>query len=416
MIKIKAKYIDYLEKHRNDVISYDALYIKPYQILRDNNRDDELRTKGVFFSGSDIADKLIALLGDINPLDNVIDPCCGIGDLLLAYVKRLPQGPDPQKTVLNWANIVYGNDINKDFVDVAKLRLVMSAFYLCDKRYTIGNCLDVWKDSCFHNLTSLNALDMDINMFKTILLNPPFQQEVVKKEYTWSSGRVSMAAVFLYELFHKNKLARFAAILPDVIRSGTRYQKFRTSLPAFDWKSAEIYGRFDKQTDVDVFLITNLQENNVILKRKKSHNTISKYFEVHVGSIVPHRDPVAGEEHYYLTAKNTPRGAELRKFDKKIKSLKQTFKGPFLVIKRTSSPCDAIRCATTLINSKSVFFVENHLIILLPRDKSLETCRKALDYLSSNVCNKFINKTIRCRHLTVSSINNIPYKQENNNG
>ena len=414
MIELKNKYIAYLEKHRNKVIADEDLFSKPYQILRENYSDKTLRIDGVFFSSSDIADKLIGMLGAINPLESIIDPCCGIGDLLLAYTKKLPKRNEPEKTIQSWANVIYGNDINKDFVDVAKLRLVMNAFYLSNKKYTIGDCLDSWESYSFPNLTSGSALDKDISEINTVLLNPPFQQGIVKNDYSWGSGKISMAAVFLYELYQKNKHARFAAILPDVIRSGTRYQKFRINLSSFNWSTAKIYGRFDKQTDVDVFLISNQKLPPVISKHRKSNNTVSRYFEVHVGSIVPHRDPVAGEEHYYLTAKNTPRAGELKKFEGKIKSLKQAIKGPFLVIKRTSSPSDTVRCATTFINSKKSFYIENHLIVLLPRDKSAETCRKALDFFNSDKCTNLINKTIRCRHLTVSSINNLPYKQETN--
>ena len=410
MIELKSRYIAYLEEHRNDVISYNALFLKPYQLLREYNPDKELRNNGVFFSSLDVADKLIKMLGEINPVEKVMDPCCGIGDLLLSYASKLPKANTPEETIHGWAKVVYGNDINKEFVDLTKMRLVMNAFYLHDDKYTIGTCLDTWERFCFPHLSCGNALDMGINRIKTILLNPPFQQEVVKNEYTWSSGKISMAAVFLYELYRKNRQARFAVILPDVIRSGTRYKKFRRELSTFNWDSAEIYGRFDKQTDVDVFLITNLPNYPAKIKRTSRYSTISKYFEVHVGSVVPHRDPVSGKERYYLTAKNTPRGCEMRKFETRCLSLKEPFTGPFLVIKRTSSPSDTVRCAATLINSRKKFYVENHLIVLLPRDKSVETCRKALSFLGSDKCNELINKEIRCRHLTVSSINNLPYK------
>ena len=416
MIELKNKYIAYLEKHRSSFISDEALFFKPYQILRENYSDKVLRIDGVFFSSLRIADRLIYMLGTLNPLDSVVDPCCGIGDLLLAYTKKLPHESEPEKIIQSWTNLLYGNDINKDFVDVTKLRFVLNAFYLCNKKYTIGDALDSWEGFCFPHLTSGNAMNMDIGGIKTILLNPPFQQEVTNKEYAWSSGKISMAAVFLYELYQKNKAAQFAVILPDVIRSGTRYQKLRNDLSAFNWKKAKVYGRFDKQTDVDVFLITNQSNETTSTGLKKDIDTMSKFFEVHVGPVVPHRDPMEGKEHYYLTAKNTPRGTELRQFEKKIQSLKQAFKGPFLVIKRTSSPSDTVRCATTFINSKNYFFVENHLIILLPRDKTVETCRKAMIFLNSDECNKLINKAIRCRHLTVSSINNLPFKKEKNNG
>ena len=187
---------------------------------------------------------------------------------------------------------------------------------------------------------------------------------------------------------------------------------FRKELSTFNWDAATIYGRFDKQTDVDVFLISNQIDQTTDKKCSQDPDTISKYFDVHVGSIVPHRDEEIGQERFYLTAKNTPTGGELIEFQKKIRSKRAPFIGPFLVVKRTSSPSDKRRCAATVINSTERIYVENHLIVLLPKDNSVESCRKALLFFNSDDCDKIINARIRCRHLTVPSIKNLPYKQE----
>ena len=416
MVELKDKYLAYLEKHRNDVVSYDALFVKPYQILRENYSDQDLRIDGVFFSGADIADKLISFLGEISPLSKVIDPCCGAGDLLLAYTRQLPKLEKPMETIGSWSEIIYGNDINADLVAVTNLRLVMNAFFECDKQYTIGECIDCWKKFSFPHLTTSNALNLDIKKHHIVLLNPPYQQEKISVKYSWGTGRISMAAVFLYELFKKNSQATFVAILPDVIRSGSRYQRLRTELFPFNWDLSTIYGRFDKQTDVDVFIVSNKTEqgNNINLAENKT-STISDHFDVHVGTIVPHRDPIIGETHLYLTAKNTPAGQELQKFEETLQAAKKAFKGPFVVVKRTSSPSDKCRCAATVVNCDKYFYIENHLIVLLPKDKRLETCQKVLCFLKSEKCNDIVNSVIRCRHLTVSAIKNLPYSQEKEN-
>ena len=414
MITLMEKYIAYLEKHRQDKISPEILFCLPYQLLRESYSDKKLRADGVFFSNPAVANKLVLELGVLSPSDIVIDPCCGAGDLLLAYVNNLPKHDEPEDFLDAWAEIIYGNDINEDLVDVTNLRLIMAAYFMCRKKYSIDDCIRTWEKFRFPHLSAGDTLNTDINSAKVVLLNPPYQQRQIKKKYSWSSGNISMAAVFLYELFKRNSRAKFAAILPDVIRSGSRYQKLRGELSAFRWDSATIYGRFDKQTDVDVFLISNQSSQEDNKKCEHPVATISKYFDVHVGSIVPHRDEVTGRECLYLTAKNTPSGSELRVFLKKYQSKREPFLGPFLVIKRTSSPSDKRRCAATVINSTEQFYVENHLIVLLPRDKSVETCRKALRFFNSDDCDQIINMRIRCRHLTVSSIKELPYKETEN--
>lgn len=52
--------------------------------------------------------------------------------------------------------------------------------------------------------------------------------------------------------------------------------------------------------------------------------------------------------------------------------------------------------------------VENHLIIIQPIDGQLQTCRKLLKKLKSNSVQEWINQRIRCRHLTVPAIRDIP--------
>jgi len=412
MVTLKDKYIAYLGKHRQDEISPEVLFLLPYQLLRENYEDKDLRENGVFFSCPAVATQLVSKLGVISSSDNVIDPCCGAGDLLLAYVNKLPQHDKPDKFLDEWSKIIYGNDINADLVDVTNLRLIMAAYFMCGKKYSIGTCLRTWKTFRFPHLSTKDALAVDIDNAGVVLLNPPYQQRQSQKKYSWGSGNISLAAVFLYELYQKNPAAKFAAILPDVIRSGSRYQMLRKELSTFNWNVATIYGRFDKQTDVDVFLISNQYDQTTERECCQDSDTISKYFDVHVGSIVPHRDEEIGQERFYLTAKNTPTGGELIEFHKKIQSKRTPFSGPFLVVKRTSSPSDKRRCAATVINSTERIYVENHLIVLLPKDNSVETCRKALHFFNSADCDRIINARIRCRHLTVASIKDLPYKQE----
>ena len=134
MIAIKDKYLAYLEKHRHDAISHEALFLKPYQILRDSYRDEDLRKNGIFFSSPHIANKLVGELGSLRSSDKVIDPCCGAGDLLLAYVTKLRKFTTLEKFLTNWSKIIYANDLNADFIDVTNIRLIMAAFFMCEKK------------------------------------------------------------------------------------------------------------------------------------------------------------------------------------------------------------------------------------------------------------------------------------------
>lgn len=343
-----------------------------------------------------------------------MDPCCGAGDLLLAYAVRLPPLADPKTTILEWAKILHANDSNADFVNITKLRLVLLANYILLPKATIQEVISTWEQYTFPFLTVGNALDLYIPDIDIVLLNPPYQQIITNKIYPWGKGKISLAAVFIYEFYHKYPKAIIAAILPDVIRSGSRYIKLRRDLSMFPWKCAQIYGRFDKRTDIDVFIISNNSEisfqNNEDIR--KHSETIASYFAVHVGSIVPHRDPMEGQSHFFLTAKNIPSKGEVVSFTETRESLRTPQKGPFLVIRRTSSPTDKVRCATTIINSSDDFFIENHLIVLIPKNGKLETCRAAYNFLVSQQCNAIVNKMIRCRHLTTSVISNLPYIEE----
>ncbi|MDI7120349.1 SAM-dependent DNA methyltransferase, partial [Escherichia coli] len=55
-----------------------------------------------------------------------------------------------------------------------------------------------------------------------------------------------------------------SAILPDVLRSGSRYHHFRDFISSEMKATCEIYGRFNSQTDVDVFILSGIKtENNL---------------------------------------------------------------------------------------------------------------------------------------------------------
>jgi hypothetical protein len=127
-----------------------------------------------------------------------------------------------------------------------------------------------------------------------------------------------------------------------------------------------------------------------------------------VGSVVPHRDFLAGLTYNYIHAKNTPAWKTITIIKEKIKCSKSVFKPPFIVVKRTSSPSDKYRCIATIINTKESVAVENHLIVLKPKNNSIESCNKLIGALKSSNTNEWMNDRIRCRHLTVKALEELP--------
>jgi hypothetical protein len=79
------------------------------------------------------------------------------------------------------------------------------------------------------------------------------------------------------------------------------------------------------------------------------------------------------------------------------------------VIRRTSRPGDNFRAIGSIINLKEKVAVENHFIVLQPKDSTLNTCKRAMKVISSKKTTRWLNKRIRCRHLTVSSLKELPW-------
>jgi len=61
------------------------------------------------------------------------------------------------------------------------------------------------------------------------------------------------------------------------------------------------------------------------------------------------------------------------------------------------------------VTSKDSIAIENHLLVAIPRDKKVGTCKKLLDLLKLDATSEWMNKRICCRHLTVSSVGDLPW-------
>jgi hypothetical protein len=176
-------------------------------------------------------------------------------------------------------------------------------------------------------------------------------------------------------------------------------------------------GRFDENTDVDVFIlhaVLGSKNNSSVqwlpphLPARGTQPVVGDFFEVHVGTVVPHRDPLEGLSHHYIHARTAPAWQILDQLSEKRKYKGKVFTPPFVVVHRTSSPSDKNRCVATIVNTKYDVAVENHLLVLLPRDKSLYICKQIVKIFKSSDTNEWFNQRIRCRHLTVTAVRDLP--------
>jgi hypothetical protein len=211
------------------------------------------------------------------------------------------------------------------------------------------------------------------------------------------------------------------AILPEVLRAGafSRHWRDRVSELA-EVHSVEPYGTFDDSADVDVFLLRLVRRHDGSRKNVKlwpspketSHTTVSDFFDVHVGRVVPHRDPELGPEYPYIHPRCAPPWTTMREFNEVRKHSGVAYQAPFVAIRRTSRPGHPYRAAATIIAGKQFVAVENHFIVCKPKDNTLNSCRQLMRQLKTDVVNNFLDRRIRCRHLTVGSVGAIPFEPD----
>jgi hypothetical protein len=378
------------------------------------------RETGVFFTNSILAKKALkGVVGQINSSTVFLDPACGAGDLLLSCAQLLPIENDLEITLHKWGDRIMGTDIHPEFVRAAKVRLFFTAFLRTRK---LGhNNISSYSDKWFPQLIQGNLFKSPANLSEAsmFIMNPPFHLVDAPKECTWATGKVSSAALFVdYCVTHASPNSRIVAILPDVLRSGSRYENWRKHiLEKANIEKVNLGGQFDKSTDIHIFVL-QLQVKKPNGAQTKSWNTrrshsrngkIGDDFDVHVGAVVPYRDKKVGKSYPYLVAKKLPAWEMVSQISVTRRFAGTVFEPPFVVVRRTSRPEDEYRAIGTLINGKEPVAIENHLLVLKPRDKTLASCKKLLGNLRKPATSAWLNKRIRCRHLTVSSLTDLPW-------
>jgi N-6 DNA Methylase len=239
-----------------------ALDGQPGRQLRKLYTIDALRETGTYFTGSALANRLVTALASVLPsAERVVDPACGAGDLLVACARHLPLKADVSETLREWGKRLTGFDINSAFVEATRYRLALLALERTQiPPREIRNALPLEKIFSNIQLRSGSSAWQIQDSLAVIVVNPPFAYGVAERNCTWANGRVSQAATFMDTcLSNAARGTRILAILPDVLRTGSRYEKWRQMITAkATVHSVEIVGQFDELTEISVFLLDSL--------------------------------------------------------------------------------------------------------------------------------------------------------------
>lgn len=397
-----------------------ALDGQPSQRLRELVDLATRRDVGAFFTSAHLRGRVADLLG--SGLDSdalILDPACGAGDLLLACASQLPVAGDLETTIKAWGQRIHGYDIHSEFVRAARARLVMAAAMRCRSETDMPSEISA---DAFPHVCVRDALDTSqaISLASHMVLNPPYAAVDAPDSCVWGSGKVSAAAVFVESVLSRLATGtQVIAILPDVLRAGSRYRKWRSRIEQLSsLESVEVIGQFDRWTDVDVFLahlIVGGSEGMGVVRwwhniETSGQKHIRDYFAVGIGPVVPHRDPNKGPWRKYIYARLLSGLGSFNSDTAKCRRYAgRCFTPPFVVVRRTTRPNRRTRILGTVVEGNSPVAVENHLIVLEPRDGTLDLCDKLIQSLHAEQTQHWLDERIRCRHFTVPSLSELPW-------
>lgn len=164
------------------------------------------------------------------------DPTCGAGDLLLAAAQR-PLATTPARTLTDWNRRLRGHDLKEPYVEAARMRLVLA---LLERHQHVGSDSPLAPDRVAgafpllqlgDGLQELQSRGASARFRGHILINPPYGMAEAAPSCGWSSGSTSQAATFTAAAAAALRGGgRLTAVLPDVLRSGSRYQAWRKEL------------------------------------------------------------------------------------------------------------------------------------------------------------------------------------------
>lgn len=418
-------YVNELVERATSKVTVDmAIWQKETAIALNGQAGDKLqrlvpvqtrREHGSFFTGHELADRLLTH-ADLSTVKVPVfaDPTVGASDLLIASAKRLKLAKTLNGTLAIWGKQLLGIDQQKEFVQASKARLVLLAR---SKHGSLGEHAVDW-NAVFPHVRLGNALcERDLYQRAThLVMNPPFAKMSAPKDCTWAKGKVNAAAVFMDHAVRQARPGtQILAILPEVLRTGTRYAHWQREITRFAAvELVESAGLFHN-ADVDVFILvlrkraTSIEEGTAFSEQGRPQGVLlGDLFKVSVGPVVPHRDPEKGPLYRYLHAKNAKPWAQLVQWKGKRHYKGTVFMPPFVVIRRTSRPGDKHRATASLVLGRGPVAVENHLIVCQPHDGQVGSCQRLIEALGTGAVDSHLDKAMRCRHLTVTSVREVP--------
>lgn len=371
---------------------------------------DWRRKAGVFFTARPLASRLLAGISLPSSLE-IADAACGGGDLLLAAARKLPTESTAIDTLRTWGERLRGRDLNPELIRATRIRLALLASERVGASWPEGESVLA---EILPEVRVGDGLEMAFDKPALQLLNPPFGSVTASK--SWASGQIPRAALFALEVLKKapaGSLVRF--LLPDVLRSGTHSAQWRNEVETrLGEGRVSVVGRFDAWTDVDVFILRGERADegsDISWWPRARAERIADHFDVHVGTVVPHRDPNAGSLRPYITASELPVRREFHAGKPTRRYPGPGFEPPFVAVRRTSRPATAAarRLVWTIIKADCPVLVENHLLVCRPHDGTLRSCRALAATLDSDQVTFWLDRRIRCRHLTVGALGQAPY-------
>lgn len=429
-VRSYAKYVDELQEVLADglrggppdlIISRidDALNRGPAERLRELVGRPALRRSGAFFSGPVLAASVAAQVApSLNKTSVIYDPACGGGDLLISCAQQIANRLSPRLASAQLARCIAGRDVHGEFIEVSKLRLKL----LVLRKLLVAKSGSRFVGSLDFPMLSVGSGLADFEPIRNathIVLNPPFISTTAPPDCAWRSGRVNSAALFLETCIKESQPGtRIVALLPEVLRSGSSYDRWRSMvLGAYSIDRVEVIGRFSSHADVDVFIWAGTKRRAKAVPRRSpttrspsaSKLSVGRFFTVRVGPVVDYRSPRTGPDRRYLHARNADAWAEIRRIGSRRRWNGALVNFSFVVVRRTSRPGKLARAEASLVTSGLPVAVENHLIVLEPRRGSLRQCRHLMRILGNPRTDRWLDRQIRCRHLTTAALKSLPW-------
>jgi hypothetical protein len=383
------------------------------QVVYDVLSRSDRRRHGIFFSGAEWARTLVSELR-LEEWRRFVDPSVGSGDLLVEICRRLPIGADVHETIEEWSNRLVAIDLRESFLKIAWARIQGVA--LLRHQQAGGATKQFTPRPLPENFRVGDALEMSLALKQNdcVIMNPPYQRMCASITSFVGSGMRSAAALHLEHVLKEGpESVGIIALIPEVLRSGTSYRRFREEVQRrMVVKSFDSSGRFGAGADIDVAVLVGRtaagNNDSMPIVETQDHITLGDYFSVRVGPVVPHRSAMDGPECGYLTAKNSRVGLEITVPPELATFRTRVECGPFIIVRRTSSPSDKKRARATLISSTTSFLVENHLLIIKAHSGNIAELLTLMSILDDPRTDTWLNSHIRCRHLTVSAVKKIP--------